>query len=393
MTDRERSVPLAAFVLAAPDVPAHERARAEPWATEAAERHGGVAIATCHRVELYVTGDAPAEAAATEPTGRARRLDGTAAARQAIGLAIGLESAVVGEDQVLHQVRTSVAAARAAGGLAGPIELLFDLALRAGRTARSWRPGRPHSLADVAVARLRAAHHGSLADRRVLVLGAGEMGRKAAIAAGEAGATVAVGSPTGAHALAVATAAGGRVVPFDPGPDGLNVDAVMLALSGPWPADAATMERMAGVPIVVDLSMPPAVPRWLIERLGRRFHDIDRLSAPEAGEDGAGDRLAARYAVRLESLRERTVDAYLERLAARDAAEVAGALANRIEREREAELAALWRRLPDMPDRDREAVEAMTQRLADRLFRAPLAQLGPDGDDRRRQAARELFEL
>jgi glutamyl-tRNA reductase len=140
------------------------------------------------------------------------RLDGRDAAAHLLGVAIGLESAVLGEDQVLHQLRRSVAAARVRGTLPEALDILFDLALRAGRIARSWRPHRPRSLADLAVTRLAGGDGESLAGCRVLVVGAGEMGRLAAISAAARGATLSVASPTYAHAQAVATTLGGTAV-------------------------------------------------------------------------------------------------------------------------------------------------------------------------------------
>ncbi len=392
MSPSETAAPIGALVLAAPAAGAEVRSRAAAVAPADAADGGGIAISTCHRVELYVEPEARERLARHEPWRSASPLDGVAAVRHAISLAIGLESAVLGEDQVLHQFRAGVAAARARGDVRGPIALLADRSLRAGRIARSWRPARARSLADLAVERVVAAI-GPLPGRSVLVVGAGEMGRLTALAAARAGSRVSVASPTKAHAEAVAAAAGGTVVPFDPEAAGVQVDAVVIALSGPWAASVGTFDGLARCPVVVDLSVPAALPADVRDQLGRRLVDIDSLARPGT-TPVARDRAAERYRGRLEGLRDRTVAEVMERLAERPPRDVARQLAERIERERANHLAALWQRLPELSEPDRAAIAAMTAELTQRLFRPSLARLGTSpADESRVRLARELFEL
>ncbi len=65
----------------------------------------------------------------------------------------------------------------------------------------------------------------------------------------------------------------------------------------------------------------------------------------------------------------------------------------RADRQREAELAALWRRLPDLEPETRDAIEGMTRHLARRLLREPLERLGRDRDGRDERAVRDIFAL
>jgi hypothetical protein len=65
----------------------------------------------------------------------------------------------------------------------------------------------------------------------------------------------------------------------------------------------------------------------------------------------------------------------------------------RADREREAELAVLWRRLPDLDPDARDAIERMTRHLAERLLRDPLERLGRDTTGSAEQAVRDLFAL
>ena len=117
-----------------------------------------VFVETCHRVEAYAIGPSTADLVSSVaiPEG-GRALTGDAAVRHAITVAVGRDSVVVGEDQVLHQLRVSIDAARAADALDPALERLFALALRAGRRARTWRSGPQRSLADLALASIEAA--------------------------------------------------------------------------------------------------------------------------------------------------------------------------------------------------------------------------------------------
>lgn len=391
MTDPVASLPVSALVLAAPATPAARRAVAAPLAPEAAALGRGVAVSTCHRVELHIDRAVADGIAGRDPWSMARRLDGEAAARHVISLAVGLESAVLAEDQVLHQLRAGVSAARARGGVAPAVDLLADAALRAGRIARSWRPVRGRSLADLAVGMV-AEVLGSSTGRRILVVGAGEMGRLVGRAATDTGARVTIASPTAAHAATLAEQVGACAVPFDPGPAGVRVDGIVIALSGPWRLADATLDVLRDCPVIVDLSMPGALPTVFATSLGSRHVGLDDLAL--GGDHGTATSATAdeRYRRRLEELRDRTLADVVNRMTNEPAA-IAGALAARIERERRAQLADLWRRHPELSPRDREVIEGMTARLTRRLFRAPLARLGTDGDDGRLRLARELFEL
>lgn len=358
----------------------------EAFAQAAHEATEGLSLLTCHRVEWYGT-DAEVATRLAERLpegGEVRR--GTDAGRHAIAVAMGLDSVVVGEDQILHQLRRSVAVARSERRLGPSLEHLFALALRAGRRARSWRGGPARSLADVAVDQV-ARHPDWPASRRVLIVGAGEMGRLVAHAAAAAGAQVALANRTAAAARDLAGPVGADVVPFDPGPQVAGMAGVIVALRGPWPLDQATMDRLAtSDSIVVDLSTPPAVARSLVDRLGNRFLSIDDLARRQPT-------LSVGPTAREAALVESTVAdfrAWLDGHSRRDAAR---ALAERVELDRRAELAELWRRLPDLEPASRSAIEQMSRHLTERVLRGPLERLGDDIDGDRARAVRDLWAL
>lgn len=352
---------------------------------------GAILVETCHRVEAYLaTADDPARVAdgLGLPTG-GRVLVGRDAVRHAISVAVGGDSVVVGEDQVLHQLRAAIAAARTDGGLDTDIERLFALALRAGRRARSWRQGPQPSLADLALG-VMARQAGSLRGRELLVVGAGAMGRLAAGAASAAGATVSIANRSPDRARSLARSFHARPEAFDPGRRASIFAGVVVALGGTWAISSTTIDVLvAGGAVVVDLSVPPAVPVELAAALGIRLVSADDLALVEVvtGTDASpSDR-------RVEDLVERTTSEYLDWLSARDARTAAEALVRRADLEREAELQQLWRRHPELQPELRDAIERMTESFARRLLREPLERLGQDTDGRTERAARDLFAV
>ena len=381
------SVPIVALVTHARHVPAIERQR---FAAAIHRESAGLAftLETCHRVEAYLgnTDDAALLARAL-PAG-ARTLTGEQAVHHAMTVAVGRDSVVVGEDQILHQLRVSVDAARAAGTLDTALERLFAMALQAGRRARSWRQGPARSLADVALAAIER-QVGPIRGRGVLVVGAGRMGRLSARAAVAAGASVAVANRSADGAAALAASAGARVEAFDPQARIGGFAGVVVALAGPWPIAAATIDALAGsTTVVVDLSVPAAVPAGLTEILGARLITADALALDDVGpaaQEGS--------AARLDALVDRSTAEFVTWLKGRDARVAAAALEQRADRAREAELAALWRRFPDLGPEARDAIELMTRHLADRLLREPLERLGRDADGRDGRAIRDIFAL
>jgi len=110
---------LRAMIAAAPAVPAGDRARLLDQVSALAS-DGAVLVATCHRVEVYTTDAEERQLAGLALPAGMRVLHGPAAARHAVSLAVGLESAVIAEDQLLHQLRTAVGTARREAPLPGP---------------------------------------------------------------------------------------------------------------------------------------------------------------------------------------------------------------------------------------------------------------------------------
>jgi glutamyl-tRNA reductase len=349
---------------------------------------GLIVVHTCHRVEAYIApgsyGDGPLPPA---PPGTVR-LEDVDAAGHVISVACGLDSAVFGEDEVLHQLRETLAGRRAAARPLDPVlDRLFQVALHAGRQAHGWFEGSPRSLADLALDRI-AQVAGPLEGRQILVAGVGRMGRLASFAANRRAIGVTLVNRTDARAAALAEEVGGRAVPF--GVDGVlpPVAGAIVALAGEWRIGREDARGLVeGGAVVVDLSSPPAVPGELQAALGPRFISVDDLS--NAPEVSPRDRLRRR----LERLVSESGREYCQWLRTRDAVPAIQAMSAAAESHRRDELGWLLRRLPDLDADERAAIEQMSHRLVAGILHAPFSALNADDDGELERAARALFAL
>ena len=395
---------LVAFVAHARSVPSEAREAFAEHAARRATDPDAILLRTCHRVELYlVDGDErPAPIAVPTLPDGVRRLEGVAAVRHLLTVAAGLDSVVVGEDQILHQLRECLADRRlpaadacpedigshatGAPGLHPLLERLFQGALHLGRETRSWREGQPRSLADVALDRVGALT-GPLAGRRVLVVGAGKMARLTALAAARRGSHVLVANRSAGRGAALAHEANGEPAGFGAQADLPEADAIVLAIGARWPlSDSARAALLAGRQAVVDLSSPPALDAHTVLALGARHTSVDDLAL--VGLDGADERARRRF--------ERAIDdaqrAFVQWTRARAAVPAIRALTDRAEARRAQELERLFRRA-ELSDAERALVVQMSQRLVAGLLHAPLVKLRDDDTGELAQAARELFAL
>lgn len=377
---------LSAVVLHARRVTSRARADYAEALTPLAAHPGVIVLRTCHRVEVYLSRSAGA-VLLPRPPGGAVELGDAEAVRHLVAVACGLESAVLGEDQVMHQIRQTHTARRAAGPLDPVLDRLFQTALHAGRRAHGWFGPSRRSLADVALETL-ASHAGDLRGREVLVVGAGSMAALTVRGATRRGIRVAVTNRTAARALLLAGDVEGRLVPW--GATGAldRLAGVVVAVSGGWPlTDEAQRELLAaGIP-VVDLSSPPATPEEVQVGLGPRFHGVDDL----AWSDDVSISPALRS--KLEGWVGEQGRDFCRWLRAREHQPTISALTAAAEARRAEELAWLDKRLPDMDERTREAVEQMTHRLVADILHGPRRALRVDERGDLDRVVREMFGL
>lgn len=382
--------------------------------------HGAVVLATCHRLELYldaerfhdsfrVVRNALAAATGADPLMLSDRLVpyfDSEATEHLFTVAAGLDSAVLGEHEILGQVRRSWDAAQAVGTSTASLNLLFRRAVEVGKRVRTDTAlGRgtasiSHAAIELAVDRL-----GSLEGRNLVVLGAGEMGSgvaQAGVAAGAAIVTVANRSRSRAEALCeqLADDVERCAITLHELDEALaRADVLVCSTGSSRPVLSA--EHLAGVGarrngaelVIVDVAMPRDVDPAARELDGITLIDLADLSAHT--ERGMHERKqAADDAAQLVQL---AVERYEAELAGRTADPVVAALRSRGEALRQAEWDRLSHRLEQLSPRERAAVEAMTRSLLAKLLHHPTVQLkttaGSAHGVRLAQAAAELFDL
>ena len=253
------------------DVDANQRAAA---AREMEVLGGGILLATCHRAELYGIGAVPT----VQST---RVIRGAGAASHLLRVASGLESVIVGEDEVLHQVREALARKPAADRR---LRRLFETAIATGRKARSGRTESSGNLAQRAVEWLRGKT--DVSGRMVVIAGAGRMGATLAHALAGAGADVVISSRNAGRATLLARVYAGRGVGLDEGARlTRNASAVAVALGGPW--TELTGVAHSALPPIADISAPQAVPDQVRRRMNGSFLGIDDLYRQDRPLPGA----------------------------------------------------------------------------------------------------------
>jgi len=224
----------------------------------------GVALVTCHRAELY--GFGPKPNLKSIPI-----LSGDKAIAHLLRVACGLESVIVGEGEVLHQVRDALSSAQSNDTR---LTRLFQTAIATGRKARSGRTESSGNLAQGAVRWLR--EKADVMGQTVVVAGAGRMGAALAHSLADAGAQVIVSSRDAGRAERLARVYAGQGVDLRTGAElSSRAAAVAVALGGPW-EELAVIEGNR-LPPIADISAPQAVPDAVRRRANGTFLGIDDL--------------------------------------------------------------------------------------------------------------------
>jgi glutamyl-tRNA reductase len=320
-------------------------------------------------------------------------------ARHLCRVAAGLDSLVLGEAEVLGQVREAFER----GTDAGPaLELLFRTAIGAGRRARSETSigANPATASSMALS-LAEGVLGSLRDRNALVVGAGRVGLQTLKAlAGRRIANVAVANRTLETAAAAASRFGGAAHALEELESALAwADLAVTATSSETPVVTAGIVRAALArrperPLVlVDLAVPSDVEREAADVEGVRLFDVDDL---RAGLDGT---LAARLreVPKVEAIVEDEVASFGRRLRELEVEPLLAELRLRADAIREQEVERTLRRLGDVDPETAEQVELLARALVKKLLHEPTVRLrdraGEGAADDVAVALRELFGL
>jgi glutamyl-tRNA reductase len=375
-------------------------------------------LSTCNRTEIIARSSSPdiAEqeifqflaARSPEDTDIHSHLyvyHGQAAVTHLFRVAAGLDSLVLGEAQILRQIRDAFAAASDNGAIGVVLNALFRAAIVTGKRARSETDigAGGFSIGHAAVDLARSIF-GSLEGAVILILGAGKMSELTARHLKANGSRfIFVANRSHDKAVALSNKLGGQAIRFEEFPEKLaQSDVIISSTSSPHFIVRKEMlipvvKRRRGRPLfLIDI----AVPRDIEPETGSLenvfLYDVDDLE--EVVSDMARDRTGE--VQKVEAIIYEETEKYLAWWRSLGAVPVVSQIRNKHEEIRQSELTRLRNQLPDLPDRAWECIEAATRSLVTRITKDPISKLkesAVNGEDQDihslLEAAREIFAL
>jgi glutamyl-tRNA reductase len=369
-------------------------------------------LSTCNRVELYASVDKfhAGVAALSDLLGRHTGVGfdelsphvyvhyEERAAQHLFAVTSSLDSMLVGEHQILGQVRAAFRTARDRGDAGGVLHDVVERALHAAKRVHA-ETGIDAVGTTLIEAGLRLGAPGGLHGRHAVVVGAGSMASIAVAALRAAGVgELVVASRTMLTADILATRAGGRAAPMDElehelaGADVVvtctGSDTQVLMVDAVERAMAARAERPL---FILDVAVPRDVDPRVGELTGVVLLDLDALAPLVDSAAAADDVLEARRIVDME------LEAYVSARRASGVAPTVVALRDKAAQMVAAELHRLERRLPNLDDVERAEIAATVRRVVDKVLHAPTVRVqeladtvGPTSYP---EALRRLFDL
>ena len=366
-------------------------------------------LSTCNRIEVYadVARFHPAVAEITNVLARRAGMAvseladhlyvhfAEAAVEHIFTVACGLDSMVVGESQILGQLRSAYGLGAELGSVGTVLHELAQTALRVGKRAHTETGIDQAGASVVSVALGEAAQAiGPLAGRRALVVGAGSMGALACATLRRAGVSdIVVANRSLRRAERVAAGVEGRAVALSALRDEIAASDVVICSTGAAGIVVEMQDVVArdGRPLVVlDLALPRDVDLGVAELPDVTYVDLDGLR--RAGAMVSDVEVAAATSIVATELEEYLAEQ--QRLAVAPTVTALRARANQVV---DGELARLDARLPSLDDVQRREVADTVRRAVEKLLHAPTVRVkelaSTPGGDQYAAALRELFDL
>jgi glutamyl-tRNA reductase len=317
-------------------------------------------------------------------------LEDEAAIRHLVRVASSLDSMVVGEPQILGQMKAAYSAAKDHGSVGGFLEAVLSRAFNVAKRVRN-ETEIGKSAVSIAYAGVELARQifGDLRTRRVLVVGAGEMSELAARHLRRSGCgQILVTNRTRARAEELADVVEGTVIDYEMFRDRLHEVDIVITGSGTteFLLNAAQMRKVMAARrnrtiFLIDIAVPRNVEPAVNELDGVFLYDIDDLGR------AVTENLAARQreAEEAERLIEEEVRRLLERLKAREVAPTIVGLQQHLDALAQAELEKIRPKLGDLTAAQQMALDAYTRGLLNKIAHAPLTELrraasAPEGE-------------
>ena len=370
----------------------------------------GIVLSTCNRTEAYVVdsnGDRAERGGINffrhctnmpdeELLSRIYVHRGAQAMEHVFRVASGLDSMILGEYEILGQVRQALEQAEKGGSVGLPLLKLFRQAVQVGRMVREKTGISRNALSVSSVAvDLAGKVVGDLGGCRILVIGAGEAGRLVAKAARDKGACqMAVTSRSHERAVALAAALGGEAVPLMNLNEELKAADIVISCTGAPHVilDSSlvqeTMQARGEKPLVViDIAVPRDVEAGVGQIENVFLYNIDDLNDISGSNRKLREKETKRAMAIVKSEVER-FDSWWQTLGARD---TVSALVRKAEDIRQAQLALTLKKLGGLSREERDSLEAMTKSIMQKILHEPIDRLKRDRGFA--EAVTELFGL
>jgi glutamyl-tRNA reductase len=351
-------------------------------------------LSTCNRVEIAVTAEDGADPAAAvdEFLSQHRQVEpGTLAAhlyhytdeeaiRHLFRVAASLDSMVVGEPQILGQIKTAYAIAKAHGTVNSLLEVILTRAFSVAKRVRS-ETGIGESAVSVGYAAVELAREifGTLASKRVMIVGAGKMSELAARHLHRSGATeIFVTNRTAERARELAGLFQGTIVDYDRFLATLPEMDIVIASSGA-PFYIIRKDQMRRViearrnrpMFLIDIAVPRNIEPAVNELDNVFLYDIDDLQ--RVVETNIGER--KKRAEQAEEIVTEEVGRMVSRMRAREVVPTITSLQDQLEQLRQAEVARMRGKLGALTPQQEEAIEALTRGLINKIAHGPISEL------------------
>ncbi len=376
-----------------------------------------VVLSTCNRMELYAVPIHQKAAAAdirqflhsfqlpslaeSEVAPYLYTLHNDEAARHLCAVASGIDSMILGEPQILGQVREAYELAATRGATGSVLSVLFQRALAAGKRART-ETGISRNAASVSHAAVELARRlfGEISSRTVLVVGAGEMSELTAKNLVDNGAgRLMVVNRSWERSQELAGRFGGTAVPWDAmGEALLGADIVITstgastALFGPDLVGGVMGDRRGRPLFFIDIAVPRDVDPAVGALENVHLYDIDDLQSVVE----ANLREREREVAGVQAIVEEETAGFVSWLRCQEVVPTLVALRDRLEQIRQGEMARYGGKL-NLEERERQAVDAMTQAIVNKILHMPTVRLKAQANDGACglyvDAVKELFDL
>ena len=375
-------------------VPDAELGRADRLLSRHPGIEEGLILSTCNRVEFFAhTKEAPGTGYPIQefvadyyrrPFDSIQnyfyRFEQSESIRHVFRVASSLDSMVLGEPQILGQVKKAFTAAQEAGAVNGLLQEVMSHALATARKVR-----RETSIGTSAVSISSAAVElakkifGDLQDRTILVIGAGKMSELAAQhLLGSGAGSILVSNRTYQRAVELARAFGGTAIRFDELHDALpRADIIISSTGSPHTIiDKTQVEQMLAArrnrPVfLVDIAVPRDIDSRVDELENAFLYDIDDLEQVV----GANRKQREREAQWAEQIIQQEVERTMHRIASREVAPTICALGDHLNRIRRRETEYMRGRLGDLTAEQWHGVEALTQGIVNKILHGPITEL------------------